>query len=123
MMRFLYVTIAFVVMVTVAFTFGPRAQEDHGEKKILVIAGDLNRPYDVLDGILIMKTVKSTFTGNPFQKAVSEAMAELKETATKVGGDAVINVSIQPMLGVVKGPSGEMGELIVFGTVVKLKTD
>ena len=75
-----------------------------------------------MDGILIMKTVTSRFTGNPFQKAVSEAFAELMETAAQAGGDAVITTWIQTMLAVVKGPTGDMGEVIIMGTVVKFKT-
>ena len=122
MKRFVLTAFAVAVAGTVILTPSAGAQEQQGEKNVLVITGDLNRPYEILDGILIMKTVTSRFTGNPFQKAVSEAFAELMETAAQAGGDAVINTWIQTMLAVVKGPTGDMGEVIIMGTVVKFKT-
>ena len=122
MKRFVLTAFAVAVAGTVILTPSAGAQEQQGEKKVLVITGDLNRPYEIMDGILIMKTVTSRFTGNPFKKAVSEAIQELMQTAEQAGGDAVINTSIQSMLAVVKGPTGDMGEVIIMGTVVKFKT-
>jgi len=95
------------------------AQEAKG-KSVLIVSGELNRPYEILDGIVRVQSVTETIFANAFEDAIGKGIKELEKTAQKYGGDAVIHTSIQLSIYPAKTLSGEMGQVVIFGTLVKL---
>lgn len=115
-------TIMIVISIAIAFTWASQSdQEQEHVRKVLVISSDLNVPYDIYNGIKHVKTVTSTFKGNAFDKAVGEAIKEVTELIQQSGYDALINTSVQIAIYPAKTPSGEMGQVVIFGTLVKYK--
>lgn len=97
------------------------------EKKILMVPGDIHKPYDIIDCVVFVKEVSKEVSlfGSDIEKSYNSALTEafkvLEDATRKGGGDAVINMQLQFV--VVPTPKGDAHELLVFGTVVKFKTD
>lgn len=114
--------IAFLLFV-IFTSFAQFAHAQQTTNSMPVVSGDLNKPYEVMDGILQVQSVKETFFANAFQDAIAEGFKTLQKNAQKAGGDAVINTSVQLAIYPAKTPSGEMGQIVIFGTLVKLKSE
>ncbi len=93
------------------------------QPNFLTIAGsDLQRPYEIMDGIFLVKAVSSCFAcKNAFNDGVEEALKEIVELGKKYGGEAMINTSIQLVIYPAKQSNGDVGQVVVFGTLVKYK--
>ena len=91
-------------------------------ERFLIIPGDLNIPYEIVDGVMHVETVQSTLIVNAFEKAFAEGFKKLEQLIrNETDADAVINTSVQLVLYTAKSRSGEMGQVVIFGTLVKYK--
>ena len=116
--------IVILISLTMAFIWIAqpiRAQETG--KKILIIPGDLNRPYEIIDGVVhVVDVYGGIRIGDPFEKAIAKGFKELEEAIqTKTDADALINTTIQFELAFKKSATEKIGWLIIFGTLVKYK--
>ena len=93
------------------------------QPSFLTIAGtDLQKPYEIIDGLFLVKVVSSCFAcKNAFNDGVEEALKEIVELGKKYGGEAMINTSIQLVIYPAKQPNGDIGQVVIFGTLVKYK--
>ena len=93
------------------------------QSNFLTIAGsDLQKPYEIMDGIILVKAISSCFAcKNAFNDGVEEALKEIVELGKKNGGEAMINTSIQLVIYPAKQSNGDVGQVVVFGTLVKYK--
>jgi len=67
-----------------------------------------------------VKTVSSCFVcKNAFNDGVEEALKEIVELGKKYGGEALINTSVQLVIYPAKQSNGDVGQVVVFGTLVK----
>lgn len=102
---------------------GPAEAKESKEstKHILILSGDLNKPYEIIDGLYHVKSIQAVFLGQAFSEAVKATVDEAAAAARKYGADAIINTQVSISIYPARTPSGEMGQVLVFGTLVKFK--
>jgi hypothetical protein len=116
-----------VLSVFSLFYFNIRAEENKkaadDSKPFLTIAGsDLQKPYEIMDGLFHVKAISSCFAcKDAFRDGVEETFKEIVELGKKYGGDALINTSIQLVIYPTKLSNGDIGQVVIFGTLVKYK--
>jgi uncharacterized protein YbjQ (UPF0145 family) len=97
------------------------------EKKILMIPGDIQKPYDVIDCVAFVKqaTREVSLFGSDVEKtyngALSTTFKDLEDAVRKAGADAVINMQLQFVVWPTS--NGNAIHLLVFGKVVKFKPE
>lgn len=90
---------------------------------VLVITGDFNMNYQIIDSVFAMDNHKEGFLSiaDP-EKAFAGVRAQLRKKAVELGGNAVINcafeyrVSVAPSLF---GGGKQVMEIFAYGTVVR----
>ena len=96
--------------------------------KVLMIAGDYNKPYEIIDGIAFIKTIQPSgkiFNADPISEAFNEVTTkDLINIAKNAGADAIINLSIQFSQNPFKSEEtftkrADLGKLTVIGTLIK----
>ena len=89
---------------------------------ILVVTGDLNQDYMILDSIFAMDSHKGGFLSiaDP-SKAFEAVKGQLRKKASTMGGDAVINCMFEYRVSVADGLMGkkQVMEIFAYGTAVK----
>jgi uncharacterized protein YbjQ (UPF0145 family) len=107
-------------LITIASDKGKNNPE---QSNFLTIAGsDLQRPYEIIDGLFHVKAVSTCFAcKDAFRDGVEEALKEVVELGKKYGGNALINTSIQLVIYANKMPNDDIGQVVIFGTLVKYK--
>ena len=117
-----------VFSILVAFVVIPEFAYAQGTPKFFpILSSSYNGPYDIISAVFSVTPVTAGLLSNDPHSAVVEALAlGLKDTeafAKKNGGDAVVNTSMQVVFYPAIRPNGAMGQVIIYGTVVKLKPD
>ena len=75
-----------------------------------------------MDGIFYVKTVEScTLCKNAFADAMTDGFKEFESTGKNYGGNSIINTSVQLTIYPQRTASGEIGQIVFFGTLVKYK--
>lgn len=96
-------------------------------KPFPIISGTFHGPYDVVRPVFAIMPVTAGLLSNdpyePMHEATNKGFKGVEEFAKKNGGDAVINTSIQVVLYTAMRPNGVMGQIIFYGTVVKLGSE
>ena len=89
---------------------------------ILVVTGDLNQDYIILDSIFAMDSHKESFwkMADP-SKAFEGVKGQLKKKAGAIGGDAIINCMFEYRVAEADGFMGkkQVMEIFAYGTAVK----
>ena len=89
---------------------------------ILVVTGDLNQDYQILDSIFAMDSHKESFwkMADP-SKAFEGVKGQLKKKAGAIGGDAIINCMFEYRVAEADGFMGkkQVMEIFAYGTAVK----
>ena len=90
---------------------------------ILITTGDLKEDYEVIDAIFALDSCKeSFFSGADPNKAFDKVKNSLREKASDLGGDAVINCQFEYRVAVSQGFTGskQVIEIFAYGTAVRL---
>ena len=90
---------------------------------VLVITGDLNMNYQIIDSIFAMDSNTEGFFSmgaNP-GKAFTGVREQLRASAVELGGNAVINCMFEYRVAVKDGLMGakQVMEIFAYGTVVR----
>tara|TARA_B100001996_G_scaffold295279_1_gene235544 strand:+ start:795 stop:1127 length:333 start_codon:yes stop_codon:yes gene_type:complete len=90
---------------------------------ILVITGELNTDYQIIDSVFAMDSNTEGFFSlgaNP-GKAFNGVREQLRVSAIELGGDAVINCMFEYRVAVADGliSKKQVMEIFAYGTVVK----
>lgn len=119
---------AFIIIIVILsyqlnITASEKGKSNSEQSNFLTIAGsDLQRPYEIIDGLFHVKAVSTCFAcKDAFRDGVEEALKETVELGKKFGGDALINTSIQLVIYSSKMPNDDIGQVVIFGTLVKYK--
>ena len=90
---------------------------------VLVITGDLNMDYQIIDSIFAMDSNTEGFLslGADPGKAFVGVREQLREKAVSLGGNAVINCMFEYRVAVEQGLLGpkQAMEIFAYGTVVR----
>ena len=89
---------------------------------VLVITGDLNMNYQIIDSIFAIDNHKEGWiTGADPGKAFVGVREQLRKKAKKLGGNAVINCIFEYRVAVQSGliGSSQVMEIFAYGTVVR----
>ena len=101
----------------------PAAPEPNAN--ILVITGDLNMNYQIIDSVFAMDHHKEGFFSGAADpsKAFGGVRSQLREKALAVGGNAVINCAFEYRVSVdtsgIFGGAKQVMEIFAYGTVVR----
>jgi len=105
--------------------FGKKKKEEAPSPNahVLVITGELNLDYQIIDSIFAMDSNTEGFFSlgaNP-GKAFHGVREMLRTSAVELGGDAVINCMFEYRVAVTEGILGskQVMEIFAYGTVVK----
>jgi len=103
--------------------FGKKQPAPEPNANILVITGDLNMNYQIIDSVFAMDHHKEGWlSGADPGKAFGGVRAQLREKAIAAGGNAVINCAFEYRVSVATGAFGgskQVMEIFAYGTVVK----
>ena len=104
--------------------FGKKKPEELAKSKssILVITGDLNMNYQIIDSVFAIDNHKEGWiTGADPGKAFVGVREQLRKKAKKLGGNAVINCIFEYRVAVQSGliGSSQVMEIFAYGTVVR----
>ncbi len=103
------------------------SQAQDKEKKILIITGDLNRPYEIVDWMFHAEEIRVEILSlggyaGAYMKAAQSATKKIYDALLKMGADALINTRVQVVL--YPAAQGQKpGDLIITGTIVKYKEE
>jgi hypothetical protein len=101
----------------------PKAPVEEPNANILVITGDLNMNYQIIDSVFAMDNhAEGIFASADPGKAFAGVRAQLREKALEKGGDAVINCMFEYRVSVgtgLLGGSKQVMEIFAYGTVVR----
>jgi len=122
MNHFVLCTVLFLLM-----GVGNIANAQEKPKQFLIITSTLDRPYEVVSAIVMRSLISSSLINGPINgvgDAIDEGRKALEANARKLGGDAVINTSMQVVFYPFQRAGGDqLGQVIFYGTVVKLKPE
>jgi hypothetical protein len=103
--------------------FGKKKSGDASPKSsILVITGDLNMNYQIIDSVFAIDNHKGGWImGADPGVAFTGVREQLRKKAKKVGGNAVINCIFEYRVAVQQGiiGSSQVMEIFAYGTVVR----
>jgi|TARA_B110000967_G_C18804855_1_gene520442 hypothetical protein len=101
--------------------FGKKQPKPEPNANILVITGDLNMNYQIIDSVFAMESHSGMIFGGDPSKAFGGVRAQLREKAIAVGGNAVINCAFEYRVSVEAGLLGakQVMEIFAYGTVVR----
>ena len=103
--------------------FGKKEPAADPNAGVLVITGELNMNYQVIDSIFAMDSHQEGWiSGADPGKAFAGVRAQLRQKAVDLGGDAVINCMFEYRVSVGKGALGgakQVMEIFAYGTVVR----
>lgn len=99
-----------------------RRQAPDPNAHVLVITGDFNTNYQIIDSVFAMDNHKEGFLSiaDP-AKAFAGVRAQLRKKAVELGGNAVINCAFEYRVSVGRGLFGgakQVMEIFAYGTVV-----
>jgi hypothetical protein len=98
------------------------AQQAQQPSGVLTLTGDLNRPYEVIDGEAWVEEVDSdalrTWKGQ-YEQALRSVFRRVSQDVSRAGGNALIYMHVQLLEGSGGGRGGPRGLLLVTGTVVR----
>ena len=90
---------------------------------VLVITGDFNMNYQIIDSVFAMdKHKEGLFSFADPSKAFSGVRSQLREKAVELDGNAVINCSFEYRVSVAPtlfGGGKQVMEIFAYGTVVR----
>ena len=102
--------------------FGKKTPEASPKSDILVITGDLNMNYQIIDSVFAIDNHKGGWImGADPGVAFAGVREQLRKKAKKVGGNAVINCIFEYRVAVQQGiiGSSQVMEIFAYGTVVR----
>jgi hypothetical protein len=102
--------------------FGKKKEVIEPNAHVLVITGELNSDYQIIDSIFAMdSSTEGIFSNADPGKAFAGVRSQLRESAIKLGGDAVINCIFEYRVAVSQGLMGakQVMEIFAYGTAVR----
>ena len=100
----------------------PTAPVEEPNSHVLVITGDLNMNYQIIDSVFAMDNhAEGIFSSADPGKAFAGVRAQLREKALEKGGNAVVNCMFEYRVSVGQGLLGakQVMEIFAYGTVVR----